>query len=212
MMGLEQPDETSTAKKNKKNSHPWSHFLYFFFLFKEAEGKQKRQCRLHSYSHVLSQKVGSRSFSGTTATSRKAGEGWGLSPWKHPPWTITSRVGASTRKKKINGRVQSLTLSIFFILFKIFFLNAVFESFVVFFSVSKLEVQSHRKKCLCLIYQDATKDPEKKKGIAYLHQEVWGDSTFFWQSSQSSYMSVSRLSFLVICDMISDLLIPSVQV
>lgn len=90
--------------------------------------------------------------------------------------------------------------------------------FVVFFSVtiliSKLEVQSHRKKCLCLVCQDATKDKKtnkNKKKALHIYIKKFG-ATFFWQSSQSSYMSVSRLSFLVICDMISDLLIPSVQI
>lgn len=80
------------------------------------------------------------------------------------------------------------------------------------FSSASLKYSHTEKKCLCLVCQDATKDQKKEeKKALHIYIKKFG-ATFFWQSSQSSYMSVSRLSFLVICDMISDLLIPSVQV
>lgn len=152
--------------------------------------------------------------------TRKAGRG--LSPWKHPPWS-TSQVGVSTREKKKKKPMEGPVFDTFFFFFFLFLLfkhfseMQVFESFMVvavffrsLFSSASLKY-SHTENN---VYVSSVEMPLKtlKKGIAYLHQEVWGDSTFFWQSSQSSYMSVSRLSFLVICDMISDLLIPSVCV
>lgn len=120
----------------------------------------------------------------------------------------------TNKQKKISGRVQSLTPSLyFFFLFLIFLLNAVFELFVVvmyfFCHYSHQQAWSTVTQKKKMLMSCLWRPKRKRKGIAYLHQEVWGDSTFFWQSSQSSYMSVSRLSFLVICDMISDSLILS---
>lgn len=58
--------------------------------------------------------------------------GWGLSPWKHPPWMITSRVGALTRdeqKKKKKNRWKGPvfdTVLFFFPSFYLFFLKCSF--------------------------------------------------------------------------------------
>lgn len=161
-------------------------FCIFFFFLKKVKGN--RNDSADSTVTVMSshRMSGVDRFWGPRRLTER--RGWGLSPWKHPPWMITSRVGALTRdeqkkKKKIDGRVQSLTLSyFFFLLFIYFFLNAVFESFVVvvFFVtilISKLEVQSHRKEMFMSRLSRCHQRPKKrrKKGIAYLHQEVWGD-------------------------------------
>lgn len=60
------------------------------------------------------------------------------------------------------------------------------------------------KKSLCLACEDRK---ENEKALHIYIKKFGATRLFFWQSSQSSYMSVSRLSFLVICDMISDSLI-----
>lgn len=178
-------------KSNKKKKcQPQSRL----FLFQEGEGKQKWQCRLHSYSHVLSQKFRSRSFSGTTATwGRRGGV---LSPWKHPPWS-TTRVGVSTRDKK--NQWKGPVFDTFFFFFS-FFLNIFLKCrfwvgggcciFSVTILISKLEVQSHRKKCLCLICQDATKDPTKK--ALHIYIKKFGATRLFSGSPHSLHTWVSH--------------------
>lgn len=64
-MGLEQPDETSTAKKK---CNPWSHFFVFFLVFKEGAGD-----RNDSADSTVT----------VTSSHRKSGGG------KHPIMSIT---------------------------------------------------------------------------------------------------------------------------
>lgn len=80
-----------------------------------------------------------------------------------------------------------------------FFFKAVFESFAggldfsVTILISKLNIQSHRK---LMFMPHKWRQKEQKKAL-HIYIKKFG-ATFFSQSSQSSYTSVSRLSFLVI--------------
>lgn len=60
------------------------------------------------------------------------------------------------------------------------------------FSSASLTYSHTENKCLCLISED-----KKTKKALHIYIKKFG-ATFFSQSSQSSYTSVSRLSFLVI--------------
>lgn len=151
-----------------------------------------------------SQRLGSRSFSETTLTKGRRGQvgvrGRGLSPWKHPPWSITSRVGQSTRGQKeqqtMAGPVfNTSSVSFFSFFFKIFLLFncRFFGSSVVFFrslfsSASLKYSHTGNQKCLCLVCQDATnkkiknQTEGKKKALHIYIKKFWGDSTFFFFS------------------------------
>lgn len=124
-------------KKKKKVSHGPT-FCVFSFL-KRAKGN--RNDSADSTVTVMSshRNSGVDHFSGATATKGRRGRG--LSPWKHPPWTITTRVDVSTRKKKIHNQWKSPvfdTVFFFFLLFNFFFLKcSFFESF--FRSLASLE-------------------------------------------------------------------------
>lgn len=179
-----------------------------------------------------SQRLGSRSFSETTLTKGRRGQvgvrGRGLSPWKHPPWSITSRVGQSTRGQKeqqtMAGPVfNTSSVGFFSLFFKIFFsLIAGFLGRLLYFfgHYSHQQAWSTVTQEIKNVYVSSVKMPltkkskikqkERKRHCIFTSRSFGATRLFFffWQSSQSSYMSVSRLSFLVICDMISDFLIP----
>lgn len=138
-----------------KKGQPWSHFL-FFFLLKEGEGN--RNDGADSTVTVMSSHRNSEVNHYQGPRPKKEGQGRGLSPWKHPPWTI-HQVGTSTRgKEKTKVKIQwkgPVFDTVFIFSFFLFFfsLNAGFESFVdVFFSVtiliSKLEVVTQKKMCM----------------------------------------------------------------
>lgn len=83
-------------------------------------------------------------------------------------------INPREKKKKNQWRVQSLT-RFFFSSFSNIFLKCRFWVvygggciFSVTILISKLEVQSHRKQCLCLICRDAAKDPKKKALHIYI--------------------------------------------
>lgn len=134
---------------------------------------------------------------------RKAG--WGSSPWKHPHESQKNQTNAKLKKTnktqtKNSGRVHSLT-RVYFFPFKRFFSSKQFlnRSRVVWifrslFSSASLTYSHTENKCLCLISEDKK---NKKKKALHIYIKKFG-ATFFSQSSQSSYTSVSRLSFLVI--------------
>lgn len=198
------------CNKNLKKGQPWSHFLFFFLL---KEGGGNRNDGADSTVTVMSSHRNSEvNHDQGPRPKKKKGRG-GVCLHGNILHGRYIKLVHQPEEKKKKGKNSMEGSSLwyclyFFLLFVFFFLKCRFwvVCWCIFFSYYSHQQawSSHTEKN---VYVSSVKMPLKKKNKKELHiyiKKFWGDSTFFWQSSQSSYMSVSRLSFLVICDMISD--------